>query len=200
MRSALDHQAFALNSKGYADAHGGAELPGKDANDSSFPIFGNESNRGEPMDGEDAFRSASASYRHMPAGARELIEKLQPYQRGDDFRRDPLWAIHALSRVDKHRIDIEVTAAPPDQMMSGHFPAVDEAALGSGGPVYDGKELSYWVTAEGAEEPDVDFHFRRGVALGQATPLGNQPVVPTLRGIRNYLRYKVAFPLDRFLK
>ena len=65
--------------------------------------------------------------------------------------------------------------------------------------MHDGKELSYWVVPEGSPEPDVDFYFRRGVAFGQATPLRDQPVVPTLRGIRNYLRFKVAFPLDRFL-
>ncbi len=199
LRSALDHLAFALNAKGYADAHKGAALPAKDEAASAFPIFGNVNQRGEPTDGEASFRSAVHTYRHMPPGAKIVVEKLQPYQRGDKFRQDPLWAIHELSRVDKHRIDLAVIAAPPDQLFSGHFPAVDEAAIGVGGPVHDGKELTYWVTSEGAAEPDVDFHFTRGVAFGQATPLGNQPVVPTLRGIRNYLRYKVALPLGRFL-
>ncbi len=200
LRSALDHLAFALNEKGCADTHNGASLPAKDANASAFPIFGNESNEGKPMDGEHAFRSAVGTYRHIPAGALSRIEELQPYQRGDDFRRDPLWAIHALSRVDKHRIDLEITASQPSMDIArAYIPETSDAAIGIGGPVYDGKELTYWVTPEGADEPDLDPYFARGVAFGERTPLGDQPVIPTLRGIRNYLRYKVAFPLDRFL-
>jgi hypothetical protein len=200
LRSALDHLAFALNEKGYADAHNGAGLPAKDANASAFPIFGNESNEGKPMDGEHAFRSDIARYRHIPAGALRAIEELQPYKRGDDFRLDPLWAIHALSRVDKHRIDLEITASQPSMHLShAYFPAVSDAAIGIGGPVYDGKELTYWVIPEGADEPDFDSHFARGVAFGERTPLREQPAVRTLLDIRNYLRYKVAFPLDRFL-
>lgn len=199
LRSALDRQAFALNAKGYAETHNGAKIPAQGESESSFPIFGNVNQRGDPVDGQHSFRS-STSYRYMPAGAKTKLEQLQPYKRGENFRSDPLWAIHELSRVDKHRIDLEVAAAGPDQTISGHFPAVDDTGLGAGGPVYDGKELSYWVTAKGAEEPDVKLDFTRHVAFGQSTPLRDQPVVPTLRGIRNYLRYKVAFPLDRFLE
>jgi hypothetical protein len=198
LRSALDRLAFALNAKGYADAHNGAEIPAERESDSAFPIFGLVNQRGQPMDGERAFRS-STSHRDMPSGAVAVIENLQPYKRGQDFRLDPLWAIHELSRVDKHRIDLGVTAAPPATHVRGKFPAVDAMALGAGGPVHNGKELSYWVTSKGAEEPDVDFKFARGVAFGEATPLRDQPVVPTLRGIRDYLRFRVAFPLDRFL-
>jgi hypothetical protein len=200
LRSALDHLAFALNSKGYADAHNGDALPSDVENASAFPIFGNENNKGEPTDGEAGFRSKVSSYRHMPEGAKVLIERLQPYQRRDGFTSDPLWGIHVLSRIDKHRIDLDVTAQAPEQRID--FQAhgfVAEAGLGAGGAVYDGKELSYWVIPKDAREPDTDFAFRRGVAFGQGTLFRNQPVVPTLRGIRNFIRYKVAFPLDRFL-
>lgn len=198
LRSALDHLAFALNAKGYADTHNGAAIPPERQTDSSFPIFGLVNQRGMPRDGRRAF-GTSSSYRFMPAGAVEAIKKLQPYNRGQEFRRDPLWAIHELSRIDKHRIDLVVTAAPPTQRFNAYFTAVDEAAFGIGGPVYDGKELSYWVVSEGASEPDVDLDFTRGVAFGESTVLRNQPVIASLKGIRNYLRFKVAFPLGKYL-
>jgi hypothetical protein len=198
MRSALDHLALALNTKGYAEANGGAELPAAEVASSSFPIYGNVSNKGQPMNGTDAFRSAT-SYRNMPQGAADLIEELQPYNRGEDFASDPLWIVHELNRIDKHRIDLAASASAPQQAISGSFPAIDEGKLGIGGPVYDGKELSWWVVSKGAEEPDADFRFTRGVAFGEGTPLSGQPVVRSLHEVRNFLRYKVAFPLDRFL-
>jgi hypothetical protein len=198
IRSALDHQAFALNSKGYADTHHGAALPPERKADSSFPIFGNVNQSGLPIDGKHAFKS-SVSHRDMPPAAAALIESLQPYNRGQDFGRDPLWAIHELSRLDKHRIDLELTAAQLGTKTIGFFPMIDEAAIGIGGPVYDGKELAYWVTTAGYPEPDANVNFTRGVAFGEGMPLWDQPVVPTLRGIRDHICSRVMSPLDKFL-
>lgn len=199
MRSALDRLAFVLNAKGYADAHKGASIPPEREADSTFPIFGNVNQRGMPMDGEAAFKSGTG-HRLMPAEAISLIESLQPYKRGQDFARDPLWAIHELGRIDRHRIDLALSASLPRTVFKEvRVERTDELVLGIGGPVYDGKELSYWVIPEGYPEPDPKIHFTRTVAFGQSTPLGDQPVIPTLRGIRNYLRFKVAFPLGKFL-
>ncbi len=200
LRSALDHLAFALNAKGYADTHHGATIPPERESASSFPIVGNVNQRGQPMNGEDAFQSSSAAYRDMPTEAQALIKNLQPYHRGDEFWRDPLWAIHELSRVDKHRIDLDAAASSPTQSTSDiYFEAVDEFVFGVGGPVYDGKELSWWVIPEGAKEPDIEADFTRGVAFGESTPLRQQPVVPTLRAVRDYIRFKAIFPLTKFL-
>jgi hypothetical protein len=156
------------------------------------------SQKGKVIDGESAFQSVT-SHRNMPQGARDLIEALQPYKRGKNFASHPLWAVHELNRIDKHRIDLTALASAPRQSISADFPAVSEAVLGTGGPMYNGKELSYWVVPEGAEEPDANLHFTRGVAFGEGTPLAGQAVVKSLREVRNFIRYKVAFPLDRFL-
>lgn len=124
----------------------------------------------------------------------------QPYGRGEDFRNDPLWALHELSRVDKHQIDLDVTGSCPQTSIGSiYFEAVEESGLGYAGPVQDGTELAYWVIPSGYKEPDAELDFTRGVAFGQTTLLRNQPVIPTLRGIRNYLRFKVVFPLAKFL-
>lgn len=201
MRSALDRVAFALNAKGYAGTHGGAVLPAEREADSTFPIFGNVSQRGVSMDGERAFES-STSHRLMPPGAVTVIEGLQPYKRGQEFRHNPLWALHELGRIDRHRLDIAVAAATPLQTIDHlHLPAVDHAVIGIGGPVHNGKELSYWVTTEGYPEPEGEIKFTRDVLFGQAAPvpLPNTEIVPTLRMIREHIRFKVLFPLKRYL-
>jgi hypothetical protein len=198
LRTALDHLALALNAKGYAEANGGAALPVAEEAKSSFPIFGNVNQKGEPRDGKQMFRSATG-YSNMPQGAKDLIQALQPYRRGENFARDPLWIVHELSRIDKHRIDLTVSASAPRQLMNANFPEISEGVFGTGGPMHNGKELSWWVVPEGADEPDTDFHFTRGVAFGEGTPLTEKPVVRSLREVRNFLRYNVVFPLDRFL-
>jgi len=39
----------------------------------------------------------------IPPEAVVIIKKLQPYNRGDAFRDDPLWQLNELSNMDKHR-------------------------------------------------------------------------------------------------
>ena len=166
MRSALDHMALALNKKGYAEAYGGAALPVTEVTSSLFPIYGNLNNKGQPMNGAEAFRSATG-YRNMPQGAVNLIEKLQPYNQGQDFTSNPLWIVHELNRIDKHRIDLTASASSPMQLINASFPAIDEGVIGVGGPMHNGKELSWWVISKGADEPYEDLHFARGVAFGE---------------------------------
>jgi hypothetical protein len=36
--------------------------------------------------------------------AQTIIESLQPYHRGASYRDDPLWRLHELARIDKHRL------------------------------------------------------------------------------------------------
>ena len=39
----------------------------------------------------------------LPIRAQALIQGLQPYRRKDGIERDPLWVLHQLSNIDKHR-------------------------------------------------------------------------------------------------
>ena len=199
LRSALDHLAFELNSKGYADTHQGAPLPPADAKQSEFPIFGDEDSAGSPGQGPTLFTSGLGKIKHAPAPARTIIEDVQPYKRGKDFRDHPLWLIHEMDRIDKHR-DLVLTAAavPRTQINSIHFEKVIEAAIERVGPVKHGDELSYWVVPRG-QEPDEDMAFTRGVAFGEGTPAQGSPPVETLRSLRNYIRFRVAFRLDPLL-
>ena len=199
LRSGLDHLAFALNSKGYADPNQGAILPPADAKRSEFPIFGDEDTAGNPGKGPTLFRKALRKVAHVPNGARAVIEEIQPYQRGKDFRADPLWLIYELDRIDKHRELVLTAAAIPDiQISELDFEEVSEAAIGQVGSVQNGDELAYWVVPK-SKEPDEDMTFTRGVAFGEGTPAQGKPPVETLRGLRDYVRIKVASPLSKFL-
>jgi hypothetical protein len=87
LRSALDHLAFAL-----AQKHTGA-MSNNQIVGSGFPIFGRK------PDAKDWAKKVGC----MAPGASSIIEKLQPYHRGNDFAQDALWKIHRLNIIDKHR-------------------------------------------------------------------------------------------------
>jgi hypothetical protein len=59
----------------------------------SFPIFSVKSPNG--------FQDKT---RDVLPGAVEVIEALQPYHRGDDFKNHPLWLLNELCNIDKHMI------------------------------------------------------------------------------------------------
>jgi len=44
--------------------------------------------------------------------ARTIVEGLQPYRRGQNFASHPLWVLHELSRIDKHRLPHVVLMIP----------------------------------------------------------------------------------------
>lgn len=199
LRSALDHLAYTLNSKGYADAHKAATLPSREAQASEFPIFGDEDSSGTPGRGPAMFRNAGRKIAHVPARATSVIEALQPYKRGQDFRQDPLWLINELDRIDKHReLLLTAAAVPQTRIHELHLKAANEVSLGRGGLVRHGDELSHWVVPKG-KEPNGDMTFTRDVVFGEGTPVPGKSPVELLYTLRNYVRLNVATQLDPFL-
>jgi hypothetical protein len=55
-------------------------------------------------DGTPGPGSGLAKIRGWHPDAQAKVERLQPYQRGYSFRRDPLWRLHDLNIADKHRL------------------------------------------------------------------------------------------------
>ena len=105
LRSALDVLAFSL-----AAAHT-KPLPKEIADRSEFPIFGNENGDGRDLfhrvnkkTGRPAFGSGLIKIDGWHPGAQAAVERLQPYKRGNEFRSDPLWLLHELDRISKHRL------------------------------------------------------------------------------------------------
>lgn len=112
LRSGLDALAHAL-----ASAHT-VPLTDEIAYTSEFPIFGDEDRAGNSGVGCGAFHkthikghragqpmpySGLHKIRGWCPDAQTVVERLQPYH-GPDFREHPLWLMHDLDRVSKHRL------------------------------------------------------------------------------------------------
>jgi hypothetical protein len=97
LRSTLDTLAYALM---LAGPKGVTE---KMKSSSEFPVFGDEDPAGKTGEGARMFSDASRKYVNWKPGAQTCAERLQPYKRGPDFRDDPLWILHDLERINKHR-------------------------------------------------------------------------------------------------
>ncbi|MDP9238656.1 MAG: hypothetical protein M3P30_14880 [Chloroflexota bacterium] len=85
LRSALDNLACAL---AYQNSQSRCES-------TEFPIF---------SDSKKFRRKRSRLIGEIDPDAQAIIEGLQPYHRGQDFRCDPLWMLYQLSNIDKHRL------------------------------------------------------------------------------------------------
>jgi|SRR5215212_2196849 len=92
LRSALDNLAYEL-----AVAYTGDPLPDAVATRSEFPILGDR-----PMKAGERQRKIGGIH----PDAQTIIEGLQPYQRGQHYAVDPLWVLHELSNIDKHRLPL----------------------------------------------------------------------------------------------
>lgn len=91
MRSALDALAWQLSLRPV----GTADDPGSDP---EFPIFKVKPTRPREVDSYDR------RVRYLPGPAKDNIEALQPYHRGQAAEKHILWVLHYLDVIDKHRI------------------------------------------------------------------------------------------------
>lgn len=98
LSSSLNFLAFDL-----ATSHSGS-LSETAAHECVFPIFGDIDRHGNAGAGERMFRKgADRRIGSIVPRAQAVIEDLQPYQRGASFIDDPLWKLHELSRLNRHR-------------------------------------------------------------------------------------------------
>lgn len=109
LRSALDTLAYALA------AAFTKPLPQEIARSSEFPIFGDVDGHGNTGVGSEMFNERKNSgepargsglykIRGWHPDAQAIVEGLQPYHVGDGFTSHPLWVLHELDRVSKHRL------------------------------------------------------------------------------------------------
>lgn len=99
LRGCLDHLVYALALK-----HTNP-LPDEFTKGSQFPIFGDKTSKGLLGAGPQMFQSNGLNgIRGIHPDAQTIIKSLQPYHRGKDFASHPLWVLHDLSNIDKHRL------------------------------------------------------------------------------------------------
>ena len=105
LRSALDYLALAL-----ARAHSariGAVMTDDQVESSEFPIFFDR-----PMTPHQEKRKIGC----VDPAAGAAIKAMQPHNRGHGYKSDPLWQIHEMNRIDKHRA---LTVCAADSQLDG---------------------------------------------------------------------------------
>ena len=193
-RSALDHAVYAL-----AESQLGT-IPSEVAEILMFPIVGSQNRKGQPSDGSKIFADlvGKGYLTGVPDDARHFIEQEQPYHWNDapdSFRYHPLWLVHDLNRIDKHRRVALTTAWLDMQYVSQPAGLNPKVTFGMAeGPVADDDVL---VVYSGAEE-GVGSHFERGVAINEPSSLEIASVQRTLAAIQQHVEWVVA-RLEGFL-
>jgi hypothetical protein len=130
-RGALDHLAFAIsknNAKPFTD---------KIAEESESPIFGDKGSEGATIiDNKRAFTKKIAGF---PPLAKTQIQRLQPYQWGTNYTAHPLWRVHELSNLDKHRLLLVSDCVHHDTTVLPHIPGIKEVVVMNSGAVLKGE-------------------------------------------------------------
>jgi hypothetical protein len=203
LRSGLDHLAYAL-----AVRHTGEPLPQEIAEASEFPIFGDEDRKGTPSMGAALFTNASRKIAGIHPDAQAVIERLQPYQLGSDFRSHQLWRLYDLARIDRHRL-LHLSVVHSGGFLWNPSAHMNVGGIGPGAIVSLGGEIEPGKLTEIARMPVtpddpkervyVDIKPALEVVFADDTPTPGESVVAVLGAIYNYVVSDVLGSLERFL-
>ena len=202
LRSSLDTLAYALM------LAGPNTVTEKMKSGSEFPIFGDEDTAGRAGCGAKMFADAGRKYVNWKPGAQACVEGLQPYKRGQDFRDDPLWILHDLDRINKHRY-LHVSTAyglgalwqPTETRNLRAFgPGMLRSYSGrveSGAPVM--RILGIHL-ADPSQDVYVEVHPAVDVVFSAETPtVGERPVIETVALLYNHVAVEVIPSLSKYL-
>ena len=137
--------------------------------------------------------------------AQTIIEGLQPHNRGAEFESDPLWKLHQLSNMDKHRVPhvarvaISSYADFPD---APHLPGTISINMGA---YEDGAEIASYTphVSAFAESFDPYVHMDSlltfGIVFGEGSATPGWDCGVALRWIQAHIVNKVLPPLAHYL-
>jgi hypothetical protein len=205
-RTTLDHLAFELASAFTKP------LTDEIEKDSEFPIIGDRNKVGLGAGPQMFASSGSRKIRGIDPAAQTVIKGLQPYHRGQAFTDDPLWRLHELNRLDKHRVlhviaaSVEGFSWTPGDAENVSLTVVRGFLQGVANPVEGRTQVARWRSDTfDPIDPDKDMrmNFRPTLHVGFAptTPVvGGAPVLDVLREIDDHIVSDVLPPLVGFLK
>lgn len=178
LRSALDHTANAL-----------VRIKRPKAEFSEFPVF------------KDRALWDSDHAKKLPGVAPKVMTQvkwLQPYRRGGD--QDPLWLIHLLDIIDKHRRLNLVSPSITASQWATDGGNVEDIEMPFG-PFEDGTPVARFrlVPTRDAPPMHVETKFTFDVAFGEGQPLARMPVMLMLENLLVYTGFVVA-RFDRFFR
>jgi len=188
LRGTLDHLAYAL-----AEKHTGRPLPDDIAKDSEFPVFGHKD-----------LKAIRKKIRGIDPTAQTIIESLQPYQRGNHFTSDPLWKLHELSNIDKHRLllvgALSNAAAAFRPSLSYNYQFTHAIQVYDIPLEPEAVTLRYGaVPVDPRQQMHVDFDPLLKIVFRYGGAVDGKSVVETLRDIYNYIGTRVFGLLGKFL-
>lgn len=182
LRSALDNLVYEL----IVACHGDPP-PAELVKRSEFPIFGdkvmNAGERKKKIGGIDP-------------GAQAEIEGLQPHNRGQNYESDPLWRLHQLSNVDKHRLPHFVLFKP----IAAAYHSSSFGVIGPQniewryGPIEDGAIVALYDRPAGISDAEMNMYFSPlfSIGFGHGLPIvENKWVLRELVELRNHITKEV---------
>jgi hypothetical protein len=214
LRSSLDLLAYSL-----ASAYT-SPLPSDFAETSEFPIFGDEDRSGTPgvghghfhklrKNGDPARGSGLSKIRGWHPDAQAVVEGLQPYKRGNAYRSDPLWILHDLDRVNKHRL-LHTTVASFSGISLDLGRSVNAGHVSPGtirsldGTVETDTPIAEFppiIPVDPSQPMHVEIKPMMDVAFARGTPgVAEEPVLKTLYGLYTHVRGTVVPALTPFLE
>ena len=124
---------------------------------------------------------------------------MQPYRRVDGNERfHPLWLIHEMDIIDKHRrLNIVQPLVRNLTYRTTDCEIVAEEVLA--GPFEDGTPIARYRTRATGPNPHVTAEFAFDVLFGEGEPLQGEPVMQQLQRLLTYTGYVVA-RFDRFFE
>jgi hypothetical protein len=207
LRASLDHLALELA----VVNHRPNPVPSVAEKASEFPIFPSKvgddlgsdifhrvkKKTGEPAPGSGLYKLQGAH-----PDAIKAIEGIQPYHRGTADTEDPLWLIHELDRIDKHRRlhftaytlgSVGIGAGPSGSAYMGdvHF-----EKMGHSGPVEDGTPVAIFTASD---DSYFQLNFSRQITLMEPTLPQGTELAQILRSLRDCVRDEVVPLLKCFL-
>ncbi len=186
LRSGLDHLAHALAAQ-HTDP-----LPPDVGARSEFPIFGDRA-----MTANERERKIGA----MHPDAAAIIDGLQPHARGDRYEDDPLWQLHELARIDRHRLSHLTFAQYGGVGVGGDNLYIEHMTITGGGPdLEDGAELGRCSVRP--INPGKPMHMNLQsipeIAFKDG-PLAGATVSAAFMGVLRHINDRVVPPLVPFL-
>jgi hypothetical protein len=204
LRSGLDHLAYEL-----AISFTRQPLPKKIAEDSEFPIFGDEDSQGTPGCGPTRFKDAKRKIAGVDPAAQAVIERLQPYQLGADFRTHELWRLYDLARIDRHRLlHLSVLYSTGILLTPGSHLNIATIGGGEGLYAHEGEielgqrtEVARLTVTPTDPKKRVYMNIKPAleVVFAANSPAAGESVPAVLAGIYNYIVNDVLTALERFL-
>lgn len=201
LRSSLDHLAMALGQANVRSRYT-RSMTDKEVQQSEFPIF----SKGPMTAKEESARIGCVD----PKG-QTIIRSLQPHHRGQMYRDHPLWRIHELDRIDKHR-RLVLCASRHTGGIGFDFKPGDEPLIKElvGGLRFENYAPVMAVTrgavlcqysvaltgtnAEVAMKPFIPLQ----IAFAKGEPLEFEPLVPLLQSLIEFVRDHVLTQLREF--